>query len=153
MRKSKFTNIFAGIVLFVVMGEVFSFSRDYALAQITPDRTLGTESSIIKQSGNSYSIEGGATRGANLFHSFTEFSIPTNGQAYFNNSLAVKNVISRVTGHSISNLDGLIQANGTANLFLINPNGIILGPNVSLNIGGSFVGSTASSLKFADGTQ
>ncbi|MCJ8282580.1 MAG: filamentous hemagglutinin N-terminal domain-containing protein, partial [Rivularia sp. ALOHA_DT_140] len=119
-----------------------------ASCEVLSDNTTNT---TINSTGNNFNILNGIQKGNNLFHSFKEFSIPTGGSATFKNSSAIENIINRVTGGNISNIDGLIKASGNANLFLINPNGIVFGENASLDIGGSFLATTAESILFEDG--
>lgn len=121
------------------------------VAQVASDSTLPTNSHVTKN-GNTFTIEQGTAVGVNLFHSFREFSLPIGMEAHFNNSLAIQNIITRVTGGKISHIDGTLSANGTANLYFLNPSGIIFGPNARLDIGGSFLGSTADRLILENGS-
>ncbi|MBD2388136.1 two-partner secretion domain-containing protein [Cylindrospermum sp. FACHB-282] len=136
----------------VISGAII-FSTNSAIAQIIPDGTLPTNSQVNPEVNNVINIEGGTKVDSNLFHSFEQFSVLDGKIANFKNPENVQNIITRVTGKSNSNIEGTLKADYTANLFLINPNGISFGPNASLQIGGSFVASTASSVNFKDGTK
>ncbi|NEO42033.1 MAG: filamentous hemagglutinin N-terminal domain-containing protein [Moorea sp. SIOASIH] len=90
-----------------------AFSGNYALAQITPDQTLGNESSVVTpnltirgEPGDL--IEGGAVRGSNLFHSFQDFNVGQLQRVYFANPAGIENILSRVTGSNISNILGTL---------------------------------------------
>ncbi|AFY34509.1 S-layer family protein [Calothrix sp. PCC 7507] len=121
-----------------------------ALAQsITIDGTLGTPQTLT---GPDYVIPqaAGQAVGNNLFHSFGKFNLNSNEAAIFQSNPNIQNILSRVTGGSQSLIDGLIRTQTGVNLFLINPNGIIFGQNARLDVGGSFVASTANALQFGN---
>ncbi|MBD2254139.1 filamentous hemagglutinin N-terminal domain-containing protein [Nostoc parmelioides] len=125
-----------------------------ASAQIAPDGSFQTN---VTQDGNQFTITHGSQAGSNLFHSFSQFSILTNGLAKFDltNTTNITTIFSRVTGGNISHIDGKIQiipaGSNAVSLFLLNPSGIVFGSQASLNISGSFVATTADSIRFADG--
>ena len=91
-------------------------------------------------------IEGGAQRGGNLFHSFLEFNVDAADSVYFANPDDVSALLVRVTGMEESDINGRLGVRGTADLFLVNPNGISFGENVILDIDGSFHATTADAV-------
>ncbi|MBD2495352.1 filamentous hemagglutinin N-terminal domain-containing protein [Nostoc sp. FACHB-280] len=142
----------------VVGVTIFSPETD-AQSKIVPDNTLEAESSQIIPNFNGLPIEvvtGGATRGINLFHSFQEFNVSAGRGAYFFvPSATIQNVLARVTGNHPSEILGTLGTFGRSqpNLYLINPNGIIFGRNATLNVGGSFVATTANAIQFPGGAE
>ncbi len=124
-----------------------------AKAQLIPDNTLGSESSIVvPQDALNDVIEGGAQRGSNLFQSFSEFNVGEGRGVTFANPPGVENILNRVTGGNPSNIFGRLGVAGGANLFLINPAGIIFGPNAILDVSGSFTATTADGFQLGEGS-
>src|SRR5215472_3865363 len=122
-----------------------------------------------------YDITGGTRPGGgpNLFHSFGNFNVPNNNIANFLNSgsinpanpnvilpsgLPTSNILGRINGGNPSSIFGMIQTNGpggfpNANLFLMNPNGFLFGPNATINVGGMVSFTSADYLQLADGAK
>jgi len=146
---------FTALALLGWMAGAACLLSEGAIAQITPDETLGDERSIVNpgvqvRGGVGDRIDGGATRGAHLFHSFQEFNVGEGQRVYFGNPDDIANIFSRVTGGNPSNILGTLGVDGAANLFFLNPNGILFGPNASLDVSGSFVATTANGIQFGE---
>lgn len=121
-------------------------------AEIVTDGSLGANASLSGAMTVPQSL--GTTAGSNLFHSFSVFNINTGESASFTGDPALKNVISRVTGGTVSNIDGLLQSTiGNANFYFINPAGVTFGANAQIDVPAAFYVSTANTLRFADGNQ
>ena len=131
--------------------------------QIAP-LDLGTHVDTV---GSTTEITGGTrpNNGTNLFHSFDIFTLGTGDTAHFLNDmqLPTTNIFGRVIGGEVSTIDGILRTNnplnaldpmnfGAANLWLVNPSGLLLGPNARVEVGGSVSMSTANYLRFFDGT-
>ena len=118
---------------------------------ITSDGTLPTPTSVSPPAGNVYDINGGTIKGTNLFHSFGLFSVGTGDTASFNGPSSIANILGRVTGGQQSMIDGQIRSTiSGANLYLMNPAGVVFGRNATLNVGGAFHVTTADYLRFTD---
>jgi filamentous hemagglutinin family protein len=150
-------------LVFGILGASIGLLAEEALAQsvIVPDETLGVERSLVAFRSASERITGGAIRGINLFHSFREFNVAEGRSTYFiAPNTGIENILARVTGKNSSEILGrlgtaqLVNGGGlgvsNANLFLINPNGIVFGQNASLDVDRSFVATTANALQFGN---
>lgn len=141
---------------FVAVGMLAAIENTPTAAQIIPQPGFGAEGSVV-QSGVSVQgtsgdrIDGGALRGTNLFHSFLDFNVGNGQRVYFSQPAGVQTILSRVTGGSTSQILGTLGVLGTANLVLLNPNGITFGPNARLDVAGSFIASTAESFVLDNG--
>jgi filamentous hemagglutinin family protein len=140
-----------GLINSLTISSAIAASGERVFAQIQPDSTLGDESSVVNSvDANSDRVDGGAIRGNNLLHSFSEFNVGEGKAVYFANPGGIENIFSRVTGSNPSNILGKLGVLGDANLFLLNPNGIIFGENASLDVQGSFTATTADGIEFGD---
>ena len=119
-----------------------------AIAQITPandgtgTRVTGTQK---------FNITGGTKSGGNLFHNFQQFGLNAGQTANFISNPTTQNILGRITGGNASLINGLLQVSGSnANLYLVNPSGIVFGKNASLNVTGSFTATTANGIGFGN---
>lgn len=143
LRTNRVGRILIAVLLTAVAG--------HTSAEVVTDGTLGAARSL---SGPDFAVTAdlGQQRGGNLFHSFSFFNIYTGESATFSGPGTVANIISRVTGGTVSSIDGALNSTiPGANLFLINPAGVMFGENATLNISGSFHASTAGYLVLSDG--
>ncbi|MEH2003923.1 two-partner secretion domain-containing protein [Nostoc sp.] len=137
--------------LLILVSTIVTQRGDRTLAQVVTDPSLGTKVTP-NGDGTTLEITGGTTVGdINLFHSFSNFSVESKKVVDFQNAFTINNIFVRVTGVNPSEIQGTLHAQGKANLFLINPKGIVFGEKARLNIGGSFIGTTANLVQFPGG--
>ncbi|RKZ70889.1 MAG: hypothetical protein DRR19_33020 [Candidatus Parabeggiatoa sp. nov. 1] len=120
-------------------------------AEVTLDGTLGRSGALP---GPDYLIGAdlGQQHGGNLFHSFQDFNLQGHESATFSGPNSVQNIFSRVTGGTPSNIDGLLRSTiPNADMYFLNPYGIMFGPNARLDVQGSFHASTADYLRLENG--
>ena len=123
-------------------------STQQTIAQVVP-----TQSTQVQTVGNQFTIKGGdlSSDGKNRFHTFTEFNLSATQIANFESNPKIQNIFSRISGDA-SLINGLLKVSGgNANLFLINPSGILFGKDARLSLPAAFTATTATDLKF--GTQ
>ncbi|PSR18698.1 hypothetical protein C8255_06135 [filamentous cyanobacterium CCP3] len=120
------------------------------LAQAITPADDGT-GSVVTQTGTTFDITGGTPAGGNLFHSFEQLGLDAGQAANFIADPAIANILGRVVGGDPSIINGLLQVTGgNANLFLMNPAGIVFGPNAQVIVPGAFTATTAEAIQLGD---
>ena len=142
---------FAENAAWVYMG--IGLASGGAIAEVVRDGTIGPNTSVQPVGPNFEIVESmGEVRGSNLFHSFDKLSIGLNESATFSGAQSISNIISRVTGADVSQIDGTLRSTipGAA-LYLMNPKGIVFGPGAELDLQGAFHAGATSALEFSNG--
>ncbi|MGL5833993.1 MAG: filamentous hemagglutinin N-terminal domain-containing protein [Waterburya sp.] len=134
----------------ILINVLISLFTNTKLATAQSIQTDGTTPTLPASCSGDCLIEGGLQQGNNLFHSFESFNVDDGATVLFQDP-GVVNILSRVTGNELSEIFGTLGVSGgDANLFLINPNGIIFGQNSSLDVNGSFIATTADGIRFGE---
>ncbi len=136
----------------VMGGAIATASISPAYPQPIIPANDGTNTQVVPR-GDRFEIQGGSFSGdgANLFHSFEQFGLDAGQIADFLANPQVQNILSRVVGGNPSEINGLIRVTGSdANFYLMNPAGIIFGPDAQLDMFGDFSATTANGIRLGD---
>ncbi len=136
------------VAVFVCGSALLGASLPGHAMPIAPDPSGTTQ---VGQAGAVFNITGGnlSADQQTLFHAFTEFGLTADQTAAFLAQPNVQSILGAITGGDASYIDGRLQVAGSAaNLYLINPAGILFGPNAQLDLAGSFAATTASGVLF-----
>ncbi len=137
------------ILVVLTLIELVGSSGAWAQSIMPAADGTGTILTTPSSNPNQFDIGGGTRAGANLFQSFQRFGLDQNQTANFLASPGIQNILGRVVGGNASVINGLIQVSGSnANLFLMNPAGMVFGPNASLNVPAAFTATTANGINF-----
>ncbi|MEM6502897.1 MAG: CHAT domain-containing protein [Cyanobacteria bacterium P01_C01_bin.89] len=134
----------------IATGDLYLPSKVIAQGIIPASDEISTQ---VQQQGGVFTINGGqrSQNGRILFHSFDEFNLNAGETARFVNEVETNAILGRVVGGNPSHIDGLIQLVGDpSGVYLLNPAGIVFGPNAALDVPRSFVGSTATGIGLED---
>ena len=129
-------------------------------AQVTPQgAVIVTPTSTVTAPNGTVTTIPPTLQNGNLFHSFERFNVPAAGVTFSKpdpsfDGTQVRNIVNRVTGNEPSQILGEIRSRSdfpNANVYLLNPNGIVFNQNAKLDVGASFHATTATGMRFDSG--